>query len=103
MKIARATAAAFAALLALPAIADGGADLYKVKCAGCHGVTGAGDSAVGRKLGVKPLNSAEVQKKTDKDLVQIVTKGAGKMPAFGGKLTDPQIAEVVAFIRSLKK
>jgi cytochrome c6 len=91
-------------LLAIPTIAaaDEAADLYKSKCAGCHGATGAGDSAVGKKLGVKPLNSTEVQKKSDKDLVQIISKGQGKMPAFGGKLTDAQIDAMVKFIRGLK-
>jgi mono/diheme cytochrome c family protein len=94
-----------AAILVVPvtAVADEAADLYKGKCAGCHGATGAGDSVVGKKLGVKPLNSAEVQKKADKDLVQAISKGQGKMPAFGGKITDAQISELVKFIRSLKK
>jgi mono/diheme cytochrome c family protein len=94
-----------AALLAVPVVAaaDEAADLYKSKCAGCHGATGAGDSAVGKKLGVKPLNSADVQKKADKDLVQIIHKGQGKMPGFGGKITDAQIDALVKFIRALKK
>jgi mono/diheme cytochrome c family protein len=100
----RLKAFALAAILAVPvaAAADEAADLYKGKSAGCHGGTGAGDSVVGKKLGVKPLNSAEVQKKADKDLAQIITKGQGKMPAFGGKITDAQVGELVKFIKSLK-
>lgn len=96
---------AMVALLAVPTIgmADEGADVYKAKCAGCHGARGAGDSAVGKKLGVKPLNSTEVQKKTDAELKTVITKGSGKMPAFGGKIADPDIDKLVAFIRSLKK
>ena len=96
---------AMAAILAVPvtAVADEAAELYKSKCAGCHGATGAGDSVVGKKLGVKPLNSPEVQKKADKDLAQVISKGQGKMPAFGGKITDAPVGERVKFIRGLKK
>lgn len=95
---------AMVALLAIPtiAMADEAADVYKAKCAGCHGATGAGDSAVGKKLGVKPLNSADVQKKTDAELKTVITKGNGKMPAFGGKVADADIDKLVAFIRKLK-
>ena len=95
-----------AALLAIPiaAVADDDiSTLYKSKCSGCHGVAGAGDSAVGKKLGVKPLNSAEVQKKSDKELQKIITDGQGKMPAFKGKIGDEQIEKLVGFIRGLSK
>jgi cytochrome c6 len=95
-----------AALLAIPiaAVADDDiATLYKSKCSGCHGTAGAGDSAVGKKLGVKPLNSAEVQKKSDKDLQKIITDGQGKMPAFKGKIGEEQIEKLVGFIRGLSK
>ena len=96
---------AMVALLAVPSIgfAEDAAAVYKTKCAGCHGATGAGDSAVGKKLGVKPLNSAEGQKKTDAELKTVISKGNGKMPAFGGKIADGDIDGLVAFIRTLKK
>ena len=52
---------------------------------------------------VRALGSAEVQKQTDAQLIAITTDGKGKMPAYKGKLTDAQIKELVAFMRSLKK
>jgi mono/diheme cytochrome c family protein len=83
---------------ALTAAADSAA-LYKSKCAMCHGPTGAGDTPMGKKLALKSLASPEVQKNTDAKLVEVIAKGRGKMPAFGGKLTDEQIKQLVAVVR----
>jgi len=99
---------AFLAVLVLALVsttytfADGAAD-YKAKCAGCHGVNGAGDTAMGKTWKLKDLGSAEVQKQSDAELTAIVTKGKGKMPPYDGKLTKDQINDVVKFIRTLKK
>jgi mono/diheme cytochrome c family protein len=88
---------------ALTATADDAAALYKSKCAMCHGPAGAGDTAMGKKLALKPLASAEVQKNTDAKLLEVITKGRGKMPMFGGKLTDAQIKQLVAVVRGFAK
>ena len=88
---------------ALTATADDAAALYKSKCAMCHGPTGAGDTAMGKKLALKPLASAEVQKNTDAKLLEVITKGRGKMPVFGGKLTDAQIKQLVEVVRGFAK
>jgi mono/diheme cytochrome c family protein len=82
--------------------ADGAAD-FKAKCAMCHGADGTGSTATGKALHVRDLASAGVQGQTDPQLTDIVTNGKGKMPAYKGKLTDPQIKELVGFIRSLAK
>ena len=82
--------------------ADSGAD-FKTNCAPCHGARGAGDSKLGQNLHVRDLGSAEVQKRSDAELTGIVTKGTGKMPAYGSKLTREQIEELIKYIRSLKK
>ncbi len=44
-----------------------------------------------------------MQKQTDAELVQIITKGKDKMPAYDGKLTKEQIDQVVAHVRELGK
>ena len=36
-------------------------------------------------------------------LSAVIKNGKNKMPAFAGKLTDPQIADVVAYIHTLQK
>ncbi|HSB76798.1 MAG TPA: cytochrome c [Terriglobales bacterium] len=83
--------------------ADSGADLFKTKCAACHGPDGKGETAMGKRLGIKDLGSADVQKQSDADLATAISKGKGKMPGYEGKLTGDQIQELVKFIRTLKK
>ena len=80
-----------------------GEGLFKTKCAACHGPDGKGDVPMGRKLGARDLSSAEVQAQSDAQLTNVVTKGKNKMPAYDGKVTKEQIAELVAYIRELGK
>jgi mono/diheme cytochrome c family protein len=90
-------------LLGAPARAQDAATLYKSKCATCHGSDGKGSTAVGKQLGVRDFASPEVQKETDEELITITTKGQGKMPAYGSSLKEPQIKDLVAYIRGLAK
>jgi cytochrome c6 len=83
--------------------ADAGAATFKSKCAMCHGPDGSGKTAMGEKLKIRDLHSAEVQSQNDAALTQIVTKGKGKMPAYDGKLTKEQIEQVVVYLRELGK
>ena len=97
-----------AVLLTLAALtstvqADDAAALYKAKCAMCHGANGAGDTPMGKKLALKALGSAEVQKKDDADLVKVIAKGSGKMPPFASKVTAEQIKQLVVVIRGFAK
>ena len=82
--------------------AQDAAATYKAKCAACHGPDGKG-SAMGQKMGVRDFSSADVQKETDAQLTEIVTKGKGKMPGYDGKLKDSEIKDLVAYVRSLGK
>jgi mono/diheme cytochrome c family protein len=82
-------------LLAVPAMAEDGATLFKAKCAACHGPDGT-------KLAKANLSSAEVQGKTDADLATFV--GTNAKHNFKTKgLNDEQIKSVVTFLRTLKK
>jgi cytochrome c6 len=87
----------------LPAGGQDAAALYKSKCAMCHGADGKGDTPIGKKMGIRDLTSAEVQKQSDSELEQIVKKGKNKMPAYDGKLKDSEIKDLVAFVRQLGK
>jgi len=80
-----------------------GAALYKKSCAMCHGADGSGNSPMGQKMGVRDLKSADVQKQTDAQLTQMISKGKGKMPAYGEKLKAEEIKDLVAYIRELGK
>jgi len=83
--------------------ADSAADVYKAKCASCHGAEGKGDTAMGKSLKLKDLASDDVQKMSDADLSGIIEKGKKPMPGYEGKLTKDQISDLVKYIRSLKK
>lgn len=80
-----------------------GETLFKTKCAACHGQDGKGEVPMGKKLGARNLSSSEVQGQSDTQLIDVVTKGKSKMPAYDGKLTKEQIAGLVAYIRELGK
>jgi cytochrome c6 len=82
--------------------ADSGADLYKAKCASCHGAAGKGDTAAGKTMKVKDLGSEEVQKQSDTDFATIIEKGKKPMPGYEGKLTKDQITDLVKYLRTLK-
>jgi len=86
------------ALCASSAIAQDAASTYKAKCAMCHGADGKGG-----KMGTRDFASADVKAESDAQLVDIVTKGKGKMPSYSGKLKDTEIKDLVAYIRTLAK
>jgi mono/diheme cytochrome c family protein len=82
---------------------DSGADTYKAKCAMCHGPDGLAAGPMGKMYKIPAFNSPELVKAPDADLIAATKNGKGKMPAYAGKLTDPQIKGVVAYIRTLQK
>ncbi len=97
----------FVALLisCVPAVrAQGTAEaMFKAKCAGCHGPDGAGSTPAGKALGVHDFQSPDVQKETDAELADIIAKGKNKMPKYGDKLKDPEIKDLVSYVRMLGK
>lgn len=76
-------------------------DLYKSKCQSCHGADGRA-TPIGKKLGARDFQDPDVAKMSEADLVKITTEGKNKMPAYKGKLTDKQIAELAKFIKEMK-
>lgn len=83
-----------------------GKAVYEKKCAMCHGKDLKGAPAMAKVLKVEAaslsLLTEDVNKATDADLIKVTADGDGKkMPAFKGKLTDAEIADSVAYIRSL--
>ena len=97
----------FAGLLCLAGMPlraqDTGEALFKSKCAMCHGPDGDGKTKMGEMLKVVDLRSPEVQKQTDAELAQAITKGKNKMPAYEGKLAKDQITKLVAYVREIGK
>ena len=87
---------------AASASAQSAADNYKAKCAMCHGADGAAATPAGKAMKTPPVSDPTFAKASDADLIAITTNGKAKMPAFAGKLTDPQIKDVVTYMRTLK-
>ncbi len=87
------------AICSASATAQDAAGTYKAKCAMCHGADGKGG-----KMGTRDFASADVKAETDAQLIDIITKGkAPKMPAYGEKLKETEIKDLVAYIRGLAK
>lgn len=80
-----------------------GADVYKSKCAPCHGADGLGSTPAGKVLKAASFKDPAIIKTPDAALIAIVKSGKNKMPSFTGKLTDDQIKAAVAYIRTLQK
>lgn len=88
----------------LPASAqETGESLFKSKCAMCHGADGAGQTAMGKALKIPDLHSEVVQKRSDAELSEIISKGKNKMPAYDTKLNKEQITKLIGCIRDLAK
>jgi len=85
------------------AAAPGAPEIYKGKCASCHGPDGAGATSIGKAMKVRDLRAADVQKQSDTDLQKIISDGKGKMPAYKDKLSVADISSLVAYIRGLAK
>jgi mono/diheme cytochrome c family protein len=80
-----------------------GKSIYGDKCLKCHGEKGRGDGRKAADLEKKPADytdKAKMAKFTDEDLKKAVKEGKKPMPAFGKKLTDEQIDNVIAYIRT---
>jgi mono/diheme cytochrome c family protein len=94
-----------AASTVTPAFAqNAGADTYKAKCAMCHGADGLGNTPAGKNLKAASFKDPALVKAPDAQLIASVKNGKGKMPAsIGAKLTDAQIKDVIAYVRTLQK
>ena len=70
----------------------------------CPGVQGRGETTIGKMVGAPNLTDAEWWRKLndEKRLVGSVKNGKNRMPAFGHKLTEEQIAALVRVVRSFK-
>jgi cytochrome c6 len=99
-------AVAIAISIAVPAIslrADDAAATYKAKCASCHAPDGKGSTPAGKALGVHDFSSAPVQQMSDAELAGIVSAGKNKMPGYAKSLKEPDIKDLVAYVRGLAK
>lgn len=96
---------AFALFLTMPNLSWAQEDLYKAKCAGCHGADGKG-TAAGQKMGAPAFSSPVVQKASDAQLVDFIENGGPQkkaMHAFANKGVSPaDAAKLAAYVKTLK-
>jgi mono/diheme cytochrome c family protein len=81
---------------------------YNAACTRCHGTNGKGK-------GIQALalffmfrvpdftNPAYMQTRSDEVLFRNIKQGNASMPSFGLNLTDPEIKDLVVYIRSFTK
>jgi len=97
---------ALALFLILPNLSWAQADVYKAKCAGCHGADGKG-SAAGQKMGAPSFSSDQVQKTSDAQLADFIENGGPQKKAahaFGNKGIDQAEAQkLAAYVKTLGK
>lgn len=87
-----------------------GAEIYEEYCASCHGARGRGDGPAGMALDPRPVSHANgtyMNSLSNEHLFSVIKSGGtavGKsplMPPWGGSLSDEQIWDVVAHVRTL--
>jgi len=103
MKLRIVTVAAVALFTLTGFAQNTGAATYTSKCQMCHGADGAGTTPAGKAMKAPSFLSPAIVKESDADLIAATKNGKGKMPAYAGKLSDPEIKGVVAHIRTLQK
>ena len=92
-----------ATLLLLSAISAQAGDpfnghtIYGEHCLSCHG-----DDGSGKQVGIPNFKRGEGLLKPDFELVEILKRGLGTMPAYQGLLSDNELADVMTYIRTLQ-
>jgi len=73
-----------------------GRTIYAARCAGCHGPNG-----LPQVPAVPNFTIGEGMMKPDAEIMQFIKKGKTVMPGFEGVLTDEEILDVIAHVRTL--
>jgi mono/diheme cytochrome c family protein len=92
-----------AALIAVPAFAQAPGDIYKTKCAMCHGPDGLATTQIAKMKKVLSFKDPTMLKASDAQFIASTKNGKGTMKGYNGILTDQQIKDVIAYIRTLQK
>lgn len=74
-----------------------GQQLYNMHCTACHGMRGEGVMPEAPKF-----RMGERLDQPDVVLMQSVKSGKNKMPPFFGLLKDPDILDILSYVRTLR-
>lgn len=87
-----------ASVPALAGDSKAGGVLFQEKCAVCHGADG-----VAKLPGAPSFAKGERLEKSDEALKHTVNNGLNAMPPFKTMLSDAQVGDLLAFVRTLRK
>lgn len=82
--------------LSLAADTNKGGDLYAKHCASCHGVSG-----ISVMIDAPNFAESEGLMSPDGTLLISIQNGKNAMPAYRGVLSDQDILDVIAYLRTL--
>lgn len=71
-----------------------GREIYQQHCQRCHGADGRGEA------GTAPLDPTTMMQ-PDFQLLQTLQQGLGIMPAYSGLLSEEQLRNAIAYLRTL--
>lgn len=74
-----------------------GQQLYNLHCAACHGMRGEGINPEAPKF-----RFGERMEQPDFVLMQSIKTGKKNMPPFFGVLQDPDILDILSYVRTLR-
>ena len=78
--------------------------VYLDKCAVCHGEDGTAQTARGKKLKMKDIRAADVQKQTQQQWVDAILKGSGQdMDGYEKELGADMSRRLATYMRELAK
>lgn len=75
-----------------------GKPLYNRHCSNCHGSNG-----VATIPGLPDFSRGEAMLQPDSRLKATILNGGGMMPAYRGAMTELQILDVIAYLRTLRR
>jgi len=75
-----------------------GREVYELHCEGCHGADGASFEP-----GVPDFSRGESLFAPDSELVERLREGSAMKPSFRGLLTDEELRDVIAYVRTLQR
>ena len=102
----------FAVIAVIAAASVSAADLktnWETHCMKCHGADGKGNTKMGRQSGVKDYTDPKVQAEMkDENALKvikegIVEKGKKKMDPYADKLSEQEMKELIAHMRTFAK
>lgn len=79
---------------------------FRLYCVPCHGEKGQGNGPAAVAFKPPPANFTNpdgLATLTDEQVIEVITKGRGSMPAWGPILPQEQLGPLVAYLRELSR